>query len=64
MDLFLNFSLDNAAFDEAPEKEAQEILTAIGQHVVDGHVSGKIRDVNGNTIGSWQTQIGEDKGAT
>ena len=49
----LSFNMDNAAFDEYPEKEVDRILMVISRCVTIGYTYGNIRDFNGNTIGTW-----------
>lgn len=48
----VEFSTDNAAFDE-PKEEIRRILLKIEQDIADGHIQNNIRDHNGNTVGSW-----------
>lgn len=51
----LSFSIDNAAFHEGyGREETARILKETAQKVEEGYNSGKIRDINGNTIGSWE----------
>ncbi len=50
------FDTDNAAFDDAPASEAARILREIARKIEQGEDlgGGKIKDVNGNTIGHWE----------
>jgi hypothetical protein len=48
------FTMDNAAFDEDYGTAAQGVLEAVAEKVGSYRTGGKIRDVNGNTIGSWK----------
>jgi len=50
----LKFSTDNDAFQGYnKEYEITRILTEITEKVQNGYTEGKIRDINGNTIGEW-----------
>jgi len=50
----LEFKTDNAAFHEGyGREETARILNEIAQKVIEGINSGKIKDINGNTIGWW-----------
>lgn len=44
---------DNAAFEEEPASELARCLRAVADAVADGDTSGSVRDINGNTVGSW-----------
>jgi hypothetical protein len=50
----LAFNTDNEAFENAPYDEPARILRLAADAVEDAQESGKIRDINGNTIGRWQ----------
>ncbi len=51
----LSFETGNAAFDETPATEIARILRDIARKVEQGEsFGGRIRDVNGNTIGLWE----------
>ena len=54
MEFRLNFNMDNAAFDDAPEKECADILRWIGTKVRQGKTSAAILDANGLKIGAWE----------
>lgn len=47
---------DNAAFDSTSgkQREIARILKEIAGLVRAGEDSGKVRDANGNTVGSWE----------
>jgi len=53
MEFTLNFNMDNAAFDTAPEQEVKRILLVAAERVEQGVTRSLIRDVNGNNIGRW-----------
>ena len=57
----LTFSMDNGAFDGGGDNNADEVVRIL--HVVAdqidsegalGNPFGRVRDLNGNTIGSWE----------
>ena len=52
----VSMSCDNAAFqDIAPAPEIARILAELSGKLADGscHDEGKLRDINGNVVGSW-----------
>ena len=49
----LEFKTDNAVFVEFLEGEINEILSDVGESVIQGNTDGLIHDHNGNTIGKW-----------
>ena len=49
----INFSTDNAAFDEYGDAEVRRILEDIANKVERGYGYGAIIDINGNHIGEW-----------
>ena len=58
----IEFSTDNAAFDESDgyqaEREIRDILHKIAYYVTHhGDKSGMVRDSNGNTIGKWEWRL-------
>lgn len=54
MSFTLTFTTDNAAFDEGQYPgEVASILRQVAQEVKDGKASGRIHDVNGNSIGTY-----------
>ena len=55
----IQFSTDNAAFDDDNMRDAiARILRDIARKVEHGTSNGTVRDVNGNSIGTWQFAIG------
>jgi hypothetical protein len=53
----ITIDMDNAAFEDAPGSELARILRRLAK-AVDGHDfdprdSGKLYDINGNTVGSF-----------
>ena len=59
MRLTLEFSMDNAAFDDNPLVEAARILREAAGMLDTGTDNGKLRDVNGNTVGRFEVERGE-----
>lgn len=49
----LEFETDNAAFEYGAGTETNRILRDVARRIKDGDLDGKIRDLNGNTIGSY-----------
>lgn len=49
----LNFRTDNEAFDIEGPREVARALSAVAALVDAGAISGRVRDINGNTIGEW-----------
>lgn len=55
MKFTLTINMDNAAFDGAPRYEVRRILGHVRDDVSTvGKVEGRVRDVNGNTVGRWE----------
>lgn len=52
-DFSVKFDCDNAAFDEHPETETARILHEIAEKIENGIFNGNVRDLNGNTIGTF-----------
>jgi hypothetical protein len=53
MTLIITISLDNAAFHPHPEPEIAAVLARATQHFRNyGVTSGRLRDTNGNTVGT------------
>jgi len=51
----IEFKTDNDAFaNDNDEWEIARILQLIARQIQDGYDNDKIRDINGNTIGSWE----------
>lgn len=53
----LEFRTGNAAFEDCAEQEISRILKEIANKVEDGSTGGKVKDINGNTIGEWDLNI-------
>lgn len=49
----LEFSTDNATFEDGEAEEVARILETAARRVRNGDVYGKVSDVNGNTVGSF-----------
>ncbi len=45
--------MEDAAFDEAPGKEAARILRKAADRIEQGETDGKLLDANGNTVGRF-----------
>lgn len=53
----MEFTTDNAAFDgSACSIQCAEILRSVADKIGNGVFEGTLRDVNGNTIGSWSVE--------
>lgn len=50
----IEFSTENAAFDEYGDAEVSRILEEIAHKVRCGYDHGTIIDINGNKIGFWE----------
>lgn len=58
MEFTLTIDLDGAAFAEGEREELSRLLSKVSTMVADPSrsddlVGGTVRDINGNTIGSW-----------
>ena len=49
----LQFTTDNAAFEDCPEAEIARILRNIADRVDQGSDEGVAMDANGNRVGTW-----------
>lgn len=49
----MNFSTENAAFDDRPEMEIADIFAQTMKRIRNGQKSGRVLDSFGNTIGEW-----------
>ncbi len=49
----LFFAMNNAAFEDMPEREAARILRDLANGVENGALEGKLKDANGNTVGEF-----------
>ncbi len=60
MELIIKIKLDNAAFGESEEEQAQEVARILREYqgVIrqQGRMDRTLRDVNGNTVGSAKTR--------
>ena len=54
MKLTLEFSMENAAFDDNPLEEAARIIREAAGMLDSGADNGKLRDVNGNAVGFFE----------
>jgi hypothetical protein len=50
----LNFETDNAAFENFPEAEIARILDSVRAVVEEGCTSGRVFDINGNKVGTFE----------
>ena len=50
----IEYNIDNAAFNETPLPETKRIFAEIVERIANGSGGEIIRDINGNTIGSWR----------
>lgn len=57
----LSIKTDNEAFADYPADEIARILADVAERVADGEMSGAIRDANGNTVGSYETDLRSDE---
>jgi hypothetical protein len=53
MKFTLTIDMNNAAFEDGPE-ELGRIVIGVGQAIIAGHMPGRVRDFNGNTVGGCQ----------
>ena len=53
MKIKIEFSTDNAAFDDDAGPEIHRILQHVCLDIREGLICSPIRDINGNTIGIW-----------
>jgi hypothetical protein len=49
----LEFTTDNAAFDDGVATETCRILREVARNIERGELEGMVRDVNGNTVGQF-----------
>lgn len=50
----VTFKTENAAFEDNKEAEIARILCKVARQVESGSTSGKVLDINGNTIGEYE----------
>jgi len=60
MPMKIMFDTDNAAFADAPQAEIVEILLKISRLLLQGSAGGPIHDSNGNHIGKWFFDRGDE----
>lgn len=54
----MKFKTDNAAFEDGNRyREIARILREAADKIEDGQETGRCRDVNGNTVGTWEASI-------
>jgi len=51
----MEVELENDAFRDGAE--LPRILRAVAKRIEDGEIRGTVRDVNGNTCGSWKREM-------
>lgn len=56
MEFIARLDMDNAAFEDRAATELARILENIARKVKRGDDAGKIMDVNGNSVGSWEVR--------
>ena len=57
----IEYNIDNAAFNETPLPETRRIFADICDMIANGHGEGRIKDINGNTVGSWKIHDYEER---
>ena len=55
----LHIDTDNDAFVDEPATEIARILESLAKRVRDGETGGRLRDINGNTVGVFRA---DDRG--
>lgn len=50
----ISFEISGAAFEETSDGEYRRIFAKIANRIAEDVDSGRIADVNGNTIGGWR----------
>ena len=56
MTFSLEIECDNAAFETGLRYEIERIVRRALDDLKDGAIDGKLRDVNGNTVGEWSLE--------
>ena len=62
MKFYIEFNLENSAFQQSEFQGRQEkirILKNVADRLEMGDISGRIRDINGNTVGCFGIKKGE-----
>lgn len=55
MEFTMKINMDNAAFDRGDGRELARLLREAATRLADvGESDGTLRDINGNTVGSWE----------
>lgn len=65
MTLVIELTMDNAAFGDSAGLEASRIIQGLADTLrntveLDKHMSGHLRDVNGNRVGEWHVDDNSD----
>ena len=55
------YQIENASFNETPLPETKRILHEIIASIENGSQGGLISDINGNSIGAWVIEGGEQR---
>lgn len=55
MEFHCRINCDNAAFEDGPDELAR-LIQSVADQVAGGGVGDNVRDVNGNTVGSWYVE--------
>lgn len=50
----------NAAVADDPETALYDMLQVVAEKLADGDTYGRIKDYNGNTVGSWSLTVDND----
>jgi hypothetical protein len=54
MHLQIKINLENAAFEDAPDRELEQIFYRIREEISMGEKTAVVMDANGNRIGAWR----------
>jgi len=55
------YQIENAAFNETPLPETKRILQEVIASIENGSQGGLILDINGNGVGAWVIEGGEER---
>lgn len=50
----LEIETGKAAFDDYPQGEVARLLKGVAHDLLENYHHGILRDINGNTVGSWE----------
>lgn len=50
----------NAAFEDMPREEVARILRSVADQLESGREGGFTRDINGNSVGTWNLEEGDE----